>query len=391
MTSLANSGGSRRNLPPPPLAQIPRALHHICMPNSSTHRRSRWLVPAGAAILIAGSSATFAVAASADSPTPSAQELLTAVQDPAVQSLSGTVVTIGDLGLPAVPAGIADVGPFTLNDDEVRAQVWVDGEDRQRVSIGDAATELSAIRNGDTAWLWSANDSRAVQLTGNPDAKREMDVPGTPAEIASELLGDIDPTTEVSVGSGTRVADRPVYELVLTPKDEQTLVERIVVAVDTATSVPLQVQVYSTQITEPAFQSGFTTVDFSTPAADTFEFTPPAGADVTTRAVEPRSDKPDLDAEVVGEGWSSIVTGSFDMSKVASELAQTGQSTTDPDVRSAATEALVTFMSLPTVSGDWGSGKVVAGTLFSIIITDDGEYVAGAVSPETLVEVLATR
>ena len=39
---------------------------------------------------------------------------------------------------------------------------------------------------------------------------------------------------------------------------------------------------------------------------------------------------------------------------------------------------------LPRVSGDWGSGRALTGTLFSVLVTDDGTLAAGAVPVETL-------
>jgi hypothetical protein len=47
--------------------------------------------------------------------------------------------------------------------------------------------------------------------------------------------------------------------------------------------------------------------------------------------------------------------------------------------------------SLPTVSGSWGSGHLLRGTLFSVLFTDDGRVVAGAVAPAQLYAALAAR
>ena len=44
---------------------------------------------------------------------------------------------------------------------------------------------------------------------------------------------------------------------------------------------------------------------------------------------------------------------------------------------------------LPTVSGTWGSGHVLDGTLFSAIITDDGRVAIGSVDPQALTAALA--
>jgi hypothetical protein len=43
--------------------------------------------------------------------------------------------------------------------------------------------------------------------------------------------------------------------------------------------------------------------------------------------------------------------------------------------------------SLPKVSGTWGSGRLLSGTLFSALLTDDGRVLVGAVAPEKLYEV----
>ena len=39
---------------------------------------------------------------------------------------------------------------------------------------------------------------------------------------------------------------------------------------------------------------------------------------------------------------------------------------------------------LPAVSGDWGSGRLFTSKLFSVLLTDDGRVLAGAVTPERL-------
>ena len=39
-------------------------------------------------------------------------------------------------------------------------------------------------------------------------------------------------------------------------------------------------------------------------------------------------------------------------------------------------------------TGDWGSGRLLAGTAFSVVLTDDGRMAVGAVAPEKLYEAL---
>ena len=44
---------------------------------------------------------------------------------------------------------------------------------------------------------------------------------------------------------------------------------------------------------------------------------------------------------------------------------------------------------LTPVDGAWGSGRLLAGTAFSVVLTDDGRIAVGAVEPEKLYEALA--
>jgi hypothetical protein len=46
---------------------------------------------------------------------------------------------------------------------------------------------------------------------------------------------------------------------------------------------------------------------------------------------------------------------------------------------------------LPRASGTWGSGRLLEGTLFSALVTDDGRVAVGAVAPERLYAALARR
>ena len=53
--------------------------------------------------------------------------------------------------------------------------------------------------------------------------------------------------------------------------------------------------------------------------------------------------------------------------------------------------ALALIEALPAESGAWGTGRVLRGTLFSAILTDDGRVAIGAVSPEALGAALAAQ
>ena len=207
-------------------------------------------------------------------------------------------------------------------------------------------------------------------------------------------LAALDETTEVTTSGVARVADRPVYELILTPRQSDTLVDRVVIAIDAETSVPLRVQVFSTVMPEPAYEIGFTSVDFARPDASVFAFTPPPGAIVTEHSAtedmtaregrQPKSGGSD-EPTVVGTGWSQVVVGALPADELAAVAADGNEAS------SAGLDAAAMLAALPRATGAWGEGRVLTGTLVSAIVTDDGRFAIGAVAPETLGAALAAQ
>jgi len=126
---------------------------------------------------------------------------------------------------------------------------------------------------------------------------------------------------------------------------------------------------------------GFSQISFEMPGDEHFEFRPPRDAVVT----EVSSDDPlaeDLATEgseptVVGSGWTAVLVAAAPVS--------------DPPAGDPDSEALdVLLQALPRVSGDWGSGYLLESALVSVLITDDGRLLAGAVNPERLYDVAAS-
>jgi len=130
-------------------------------------------------------------------------------------------------------------------------------------------------------------------------------------------------------------------------------------------------------------------VDFTRPDDQQFSFNPPPGAKVTqapaptdaqreqarTKAEQARADASD-DGTVVGEGWTAIWLGKADVSSTAGSAGSAGSAQDD--------QLQGVLAKLPKESGSWGSGRVLRGTLFSAVLTDDGRVAVGAVKPSLL-------
>lgn len=372
--------------------------------SSCTGARLRWTLAAAALSLVVGTAVVGTAGASADSGPPprSAEQLLVDLQQPNATALSGTVVTHADLGLPQLPVPAAGAAPLAaLTSGSQTMRVWYDGPQRARVALLGKAEETDLIRNGRVLWTWSSADAAAVRYllpaedsdpgSAVPSATA---VPTTPQEAARRALSALDGTTEVTTSGVSDVAGRDAYELILRPKQAGTLVSRVAIAIDAETRIPLRVQVGSTRISDAAFDVGFTSIDYLQPDASNFEFTPPPGATVTERSVPAKpaveADDPGRDAaagglEVVGTGWSSIVVGPVPMDQLTARLNEQG------GTASGEVDVMGLLAAVPRVSGDWGSGWLVAGNLFSVLLTDKGVVAAGAVPPESLYAALPKR
>jgi len=352
----------------------------------------RWLVPLLTVVLLAAAgSAVAAIGASASGwlPPRTAAELLADVQQAQVDGLSGTVVQTADLGLPELPGiGGGQSSSFnSLVSGSHTLRVWYDGPQRARIALLGQLGESDAIRNGSDLWIWSSHDNTAQHFTVPADSGEQPamgaapEQPMTPQQAADRALKAITPSTRVTTAATAQVAGRSAYELVLEPRDPATLVGSVRIAIDGATHIPTRVQVFARGATTPSLEVGFTSFDPSPPSSSVFAFNPPPGAKVTdgtssndgTGAPGTRGDHAGNGnaPEVVGSGWTSVVTATLP-SRPTGTMA-------------AAVRAL------PEVSGSWGTGHLLHGTLFSVLVTDDGHVAAGAVAPERLYAALATK
>jgi outer membrane lipoprotein-sorting protein len=364
------------------------------------HRATRWAVPAAAVVLVGGVTLAVSRTASADAglPARSAAQLLADVRGAAGQSLSGTVVQTADLGIPQVPGltGQGSGGPASTSGGAALTsvisgthtwRVWLGGPTQSRVALVSGSGESDIIRNGSDVWVWSSADKSAKHSTldGAAAAKAAngaptstpTDLPTTPEEAAAKALAAIDPSTAVTTAGTAVVAGRQAYELVLDPRSAATRVAQVRIAVDAERHVPLRVQVYSSKLANPAVEVGFTAVDFTAPDARQFVFSPPAGTTVTesdaATAAKPSTGAAPAKPKVVGTGWTSVV------------VATMPSTTSDSRSPAEGTSSLQRMLSsLQKVSGDWGSGHLVDGTLVSAVVTDDGRVAVGMVDPEAL-------
>jgi outer membrane lipoprotein-sorting protein len=361
----------------------------------------RWAVPAaavlGVGVVTAGTvvAPQIAGAVSGSLPARTPEQLLAAVGSAGARPLSGTVVETADLGLPALPGSGSATSLTSLISGSHTVRVWYRSATEQRLAVLGDLAETDLVRRGDQAWIWTSSANTAQHLLlpagspapGSPTSgsrdPRSTGAELTPAAAAARAVAAVTPTTELSVDPTVRVAGRQAYQLVLRPRDAGSLVDRVTIAVDAATSVPLRVEIYAVGRTTASFSTAFTSVNVATPDASVFAFDPPAGAKVTTRDLRTAgtgTGKPGAKAGgaarhpggvtpvVTGRGWSSVV------------------SVSGVDVSSALSNGsgAAALRAATPVSGSFGTGRVLSTRLFSVLLLDNGRVLVGAVPPATL-------
>jgi outer membrane lipoprotein-sorting protein len=370
----------------------------------------RWAVPAGVLVAVLGAavlSNSLRASASVTLPDRTPAQLLVDVAQANLTGVSGTVTERADLGLPRLPNGIGGDGSADLNalvTGSHTLRVWYSGPDKVRVALIGALDESDVIRNGTDAWIWSSSGNSATHFSIKPDAGSGpgklpsfpsglpsglptglgSGMPFSPEQAAGLVLGMLSPTTVVSTDANAIVAGRPAYLLSVAPRDTTSLIDKIVIAIDGTAHVPTRLEIFAKGHPDSAaFSIGFTQVNFTRPDDERFAFTPPPGTKVTegngTGAGAPSS-KPSTPSgaapktATIGKGWTTVFATRVPATPDTPNGAQkSGQSTLDAFLGS-----------LPQVHGSWGSGRLLQSRLFSVLVTDDGRILAGAVAGDRL-------
>ncbi|MFI1420967.1 outer membrane lipoprotein carrier protein LolA [Streptomyces sp. NPDC020731] len=383
-------------------------------PRTRRRRAARYVVPVtvmGLAAATIGLVPALADSGDPDLPEITAAQLIEKIAQSDVEQLSGTVKITTDLGLPnlgGLESGLAS-GAMGQGEDggssadpsakltELASgthtlRVAADGPDRQKVSLLENAAEYSLIHNGKDVWGYDSASNEVYHGTVDESGEdREQQPPATPKDFAEEALKSVDDTTSVTVDGTAQVAGRDAYKLVVKPRQSGSTVGAISIAVDHETGMPLKFTLTPSSGGAAVVDVGFTKVGFDRPAASTFEFTPPKGAEVTEdgeldqgreHSGKPeKGPKPEEDLgkgldglKMLGEGWNSIAT--FDTG--AEGGLPTGEAGGD----------LGGFLGSlgDRVEGDFGTGTVFSTRLVNALITEDGKVYAGAVTKDALVK-----
>jgi outer membrane lipoprotein-sorting protein len=413
----------------------------------------RWAPALAVSTVIAAGSFAIPLQASAvDLPdlTPAQVMLL---MDKEIKGFSGTIVKTSDLGLPALemssmmsedmvkemeekmPAGFEDFIPNLIEQNAITQAVeLISGTHKirvyasevgMRVQVLDRMSQRDLIVNKDEMWVYDAKSATATtikfaeyvsEFEGNVSeadkskletelkaslaeyaAKAQLDI-SNPEAVADYLMEMIGESTVVSVGKEHRMAGRSAYQLIATPKAQNSLIESVVISVDSETGMALDVKVYSIEQETPAFQVGFESISFATPDASLFSFTAPAGTTIQNLELpsELEAELKALKKEYEAKGFSEA-----DFAAKKAELEAKYADQPKPEMIGEGWESVIYLPAMPKevpmqmlenelfadLLTQVPGGKVFSTPLANVLITDSGKVYAGAVTIEFLQQV----
>jgi len=336
-------------------------------------------------------------------PQVDAQSLVESVLTAEPAAFGGTVDVNNSLGIPAI-AGLPQ-----LSDGASQVRMWTDGQGKARVSLPTGSSERTIVDDGTTLWSWNSETQTVTKTPhGAEAAKPDMGLglglgqdgkPLEPVQLARDVVSEIEKSSVVTVDGTARVANRPAYELVLTPKPtERTVLREVRVAVDSELRMPLRVSLLTNGTDEPAVQVGFSELTVGAQDAALFQFTPSASAKVEEQKLEAPSDQDKADAEkalgeaspqVVGDGWDTVVVAKTPAEALSGMQlpAEDQPEHRGPGANGANPQDLLKQLG-KQISGPWGSGTLISTKIGNALLADDGRIALGAVPEQVLTEAI---
>lgn len=376
----------------------------------------RWL-PAVIAPAVIGAVAAFPIQASAvDLPDLSPEEVMVMMQGAEPVEFTGVVLKTTNLGLPALelssmlseeevermrektPEEFADFVPEVIASEGLaQAMELITGEHRVRVFVGetgmraqilDRMSQRDLIVNQNEMWTYDSREQVATYASIDQQKLQEgrltlmqqmekfagevgLDLTN-PQAVADYVMSQVGDSSEVSVGLDHYKAGRTAYQLIVKPNSGVSLVDSVVLSVDSETGVPLAATVYSVEQTEPAIEVGFESISFVNQDEALFTFSAPAGAQVLNlNEVEKPEveslEKPEyegVEATMVGEDWDSVLIMPATDAEMLSELKN---------------NQLLSSLLNPVAGG-----LAFETPIMKVLITNDGRIFAGSVSLDHL-------
>jgi len=391
----------------------------------------RWMPAVISPAVVAAVALNPLQATAVDLPDMTPEELMVMMQSVSPVEFSGTILKTSNLGLPALelssmvseseieqmrektPEEFADFVPEVLENNALtEAMELIAGEHRIRVFVGetgvrsqilDPMAQRDFIANESMVWVYDSREQTAVFAeidqsmaeAGKEEAALKLDEYAAeigldltnPQAVADYAMAQVGDSSEITVGIDHYLAGRTAYQLIVTPNSDVSLIESVVISIDSEFGMPLAVTVNSTVQAEPAMEIGFESISFEDQQESLFSFDPPAGTTVT--------DLNELAAEAEGLDMEMNMT-----EEEMAELEAKAAEKPEPNVIGEKWDAIVHMPAngelensmfteglIAELMTDVEGGKAFTTPLVNVLVTDSGDIYAGAVTLEHLLSV----
>lgn len=209
------------------------------------------------------------------------------------EAVSGEVAwrnqLFGDVAAAGGMAHLPAQSPLTASGS---GRIWLSDAGARVESQGAGGDQIVVVNKAlRTAWVYDYAQQTVKEVVVTGEATPETASPASDAAMLTpDMIGlylqQAARFATVEVAGQTRVAGREAYQLRMTPVAGDTALGYVEAAVDGETMLPLQLDVYARGGVEPVLRYGFTSIKYDAIDAETFAFSPPEGAEVTTKTID---------------------------------------------------------------------------------------------------------
>jgi hypothetical protein len=202
-----------------------------------------------------------ALPATSSSLTP--RQVVAAARNSATVAHEGYVETTGTLGLPDLPR-LGEVA--ALLGGTSHARVWWRSTTAWRVARVTTTGESDAYTWHGTLHTWDFEARRAATIVMSSPVRLPRMDDLLPPQAARRILAGLGSSDKVVALPAKRVAGRSADGIRITPASAHTTVGRVDMYVDTATGLPLSLQLFPRGSSNPALTTGFLDVRMTRPS-----------------------------------------------------------------------------------------------------------------------------
>jgi outer membrane lipoprotein-sorting protein len=242
----------------------------------------RLIVLAVAALAVAVGGTAIAVAAGGGSgatppPKPLAQAIHDALAAPDSAGITAKVRFTNRL----FPSGSLLGGNASALMSGATGRLWLTNDGRGRLELQSDAGDVQIVWNKDKVTAYDAS-SNTVYTFNLPAAAPDTSAPANGAPPSLTQIGDflskLGENADVSAAQPTDIANRPAYNVKVSPKHDGGLLGYAELAWDAEQGVPLRVAIYAQGNSKPVLELAATDVSYGSVPSSAVDVSPPVGA-----------------------------------------------------------------------------------------------------------------